>query len=105
MLLAVVFTLIDVHLLNFMQYWLHKLSFLSEQENELLIGWHEADVIAVEVQSTLTNTNFNPDYNMEDLWTNWHRHCFTWKASKHFMVCLFIEMFCFRSSWHTEFHQ
>ena len=61
--------------------------------NEFLIGWREAGIIAVEVQTHITNANLNPGYNMEALWTNWHRHCFTWKASEKFKVCLFIEMF------------
>ena len=49
--------------------------------------------MAVVEQSHIINVPLNSGYNMEDLWTNWHRHCFTWKASEKFKVCLFIEMF------------
>ena len=69
----------------------------AEHDNEFLIGWRDAGIIAVRVQSHVTNVPLNAGYNVEDLWTNWHKHCFTWKASGSFKVRVFTKMFCFRS--------
>ena len=72
-----------------MKDWLcNQFSPFAGQENEFSIGWQDANVIAVRVQSHTTNIDLNPGYNMEVLWTNWHRHCFTWKASGQIKVCV-----------------
>ena len=52
-----------------------------------MIGWRDVGIIAVGVQSHFNYAYLNYGYNMEDLWTNWHKHCFTWKASGSFKVC------------------
>ena len=46
-----------------------------------MFGWRSAGIIALGVQNHFTNIPLNSGYNMEALWTNWHKHCFTWKAS------------------------
>ena len=66
--------------------------FFLEQDNEFLIGWENADKITVTMQLDDTNIHLSSGYNLEDLWTNWHRHCFTWKASGQIKVCLFVEI-------------
>ena len=69
--------------------------FLTGQDNEFMIGWRSAGIIAVGVQSHFTNVFLNPAYNMETLWTNWHRHCFSWKASGKFKVMVFVKIYLF----------
>ena len=71
--------------------------FSTGKDNGFLIGWRSAGIIAVGVQSRFTNIPLNSGYNMEALWINWHRHCFTWKASGSFKGCVFIKIFCFKS--------
>ena len=63
--------------------------FVTGEDNELLIGWEKAGIIAVVIESRYFNAELKPGYNMEDLWTNWHRHCFTWKAAGSFKVSVF----------------
>ena len=63
-------------------------SFFTDEDNEFLIGWEEAGIIALVIGSYYINAEVKPGYNMEALWTNWHKHCFTWKASGKFKVCV-----------------
>ena len=53
----------------------------SSYGNEFMFGWRSAGVIAIGVQNYFTNIPLSSGYSMEALWTNWHKHCFTWKAS------------------------
>ena len=46
-----------------------------------MFGWRTAGIIALGVQNYFTNIPLSSGYNMEALWTNWHKHCFTWRAS------------------------
>ena len=69
--------------------------YFTGESDGFLIGWEEAGIIAVEVQSRTTNIPLNSGYNMEALWTKWHKHCFTWKASGSFKVCALIKMLFF----------
>ena len=46
-----------------------------------MFGWRTAGILALGVQNHFTNIPLSSGYSMEALWTNWHKHCFTWKAS------------------------
>ena len=53
----------------------------SPYGNEFMFGWRSAGIISLGVQNHFTNIPLSSGYNMEALWTNWHKHCFTWRAS------------------------
>ena len=83
-----------------------KTGYFTDQPNEFLIGWKDTGTIAVAVQSHSIDVHLNPGYNMEDLWTNWRKHCFTWKAHRKFKVGVFSNfVFFFRSKKNAEHYQ
>ena len=62
----------------------------SSYGNEFMIGWRNPGIITLGVQNYFTNIPLSSGYNMEALWTNWHKHCFTWKASGSVKVNVFF---------------
>ena len=56
------------------------------QPDEFVIGWSGSERPKVELQNSFTALPLCCGYNVQDLFTGWHKHCFTFKSAGEYKV-------------------
>ena len=61
-----------------------------EGGDELQLGWSKTGMKVI-LQNISTDLSLMGDVSLSDLFTGWHKHCFTWKSGGSYKVCCFIK--------------
>ena len=75
---------------------------LADEDNEMRCVWNTKRNMVIEVRDVATEIPLTGGYQMMDLVTGWHKHCFTFKAGGSIKVLKYMHVIEFKDHYENE---